>query len=209
MIAVTCTGCALFPPYQVPVDPHTASEALGHALNKLGYPYVWGGRGPQAFDCSGLITWSYKEAVGRERIFRSGNLVTSDATMETLWTWNVLFLTPEQVVPGDIVFITQGSEKVTHGGLVISIDGSNVRFVNASSVAGEVTEACWELGEVVRGQRIIGFGRLKVVIEWECKEVALAAGVRYILDDTAIGVTCHYSEAFGKSQLAFSLGKSF
>lgn len=32
------------------------------ALSKRGYPYVWGGKGPSSFDCSGLTFWAYQQA---------------------------------------------------------------------------------------------------------------------------------------------------
>ncbi|MBY0441721.1 MAG: C40 family peptidase [Mycobacteriaceae bacterium] len=28
----------------------------------MGRPYVWGAKGPDAFDCSGLLRWSYAQA---------------------------------------------------------------------------------------------------------------------------------------------------
>ena len=31
------------------------------ALSRIGCPYVWGAEGPDAFDCSGLVTWSYRQ----------------------------------------------------------------------------------------------------------------------------------------------------
>ena len=34
-------------------------EALDHAMTKDGDPYVWGGTGPNGFDCSGLTQWTY------------------------------------------------------------------------------------------------------------------------------------------------------
>jgi len=39
-----------------------AQVAVKAALSKLGRPYVWGARGPDAFDCSGLVRWSYAQA---------------------------------------------------------------------------------------------------------------------------------------------------
>lgn len=36
--------------------------AVNAALSKLGSPYVWGAEGPDTFDCSGLILWSYAQA---------------------------------------------------------------------------------------------------------------------------------------------------
>ncbi|RWA19446.1 hypothetical protein MBRU_16975 [Mycolicibacterium brumae DSM 44177] len=32
------------------------------ALSKIGSPYAWGGTGPGAFDCSGLVNWAYHQA---------------------------------------------------------------------------------------------------------------------------------------------------
>ncbi|MGW0041143.1 C40 family peptidase [Rhodococcus sp. NPDC003348] len=37
-------------------------RALDAALSKLGSPYVWGATGPNAFDCSGLVQWAYRQA---------------------------------------------------------------------------------------------------------------------------------------------------
>src|SRR5690606_15516206 len=36
--------------------------ALRAAVSKLGRPYVWGGSGPDSFDCSGLVQWAYGQA---------------------------------------------------------------------------------------------------------------------------------------------------
>lgn len=32
------------------------------ALSRLGAPYAWAGTGPDAFDCSGLVVWSFRQA---------------------------------------------------------------------------------------------------------------------------------------------------
>lgn len=39
-----------------------AQRAVRAALSRLGCPYVWGASGPDRFDCSGLIKWSYEQA---------------------------------------------------------------------------------------------------------------------------------------------------
>ena len=36
--------------------------AMTNALGKLGKPYRWGAVGPNAFDCSGLVKWSFGQA---------------------------------------------------------------------------------------------------------------------------------------------------
>ncbi|MDM1935896.1 NlpC/P60 family protein, partial [Mycobacteroides abscessus] len=33
--------------------------AVAAALTRIGAPYSWGGSGPNAFDCSGLVMWAY------------------------------------------------------------------------------------------------------------------------------------------------------
>ena len=38
------------------------STAVQAALTRLGSPYVWAAAGPGAFDCSGLVMWSFQQA---------------------------------------------------------------------------------------------------------------------------------------------------
>jgi cell wall-associated NlpC family hydrolase len=44
------------------LDPDTIEEAIAAAESKLGAPYVWGGSGPDVFDCSGLVQWAFAQA---------------------------------------------------------------------------------------------------------------------------------------------------
>ncbi|MFD9035472.1 NlpC/P60 family protein [Streptomyces sp. NPDC059567] len=39
-----------------------AAAAVIAARSAIGMPYVWGATGPRAFDCSGLMVWSYRQA---------------------------------------------------------------------------------------------------------------------------------------------------
>ncbi|GAB4933036.1 hypothetical protein MAHJHV34_49790 [Mycobacterium avium subsp. hominissuis] len=39
-----------------------AQMAVKAALSRLGAPYVWGAKGPDAFDCSGLTRWAWAQA---------------------------------------------------------------------------------------------------------------------------------------------------
>lgn len=41
-----------------------ASSVVDCARNQIGKPYVWGAEGPDSFDCSGLVTYCYREALG-------------------------------------------------------------------------------------------------------------------------------------------------
>ena len=47
--------------------PTTTGSAAGQsavqaALSKVGSAYVWGAAGPDAFDCSGLTSWAWRQA---------------------------------------------------------------------------------------------------------------------------------------------------
>lgn len=69
-----------------------AVQALRAALTKMGDPYVWGAAGPNAFDCSGLTMWAYKQ-VGINLPHFTGS------------QWNAgTHVSRSELQPGDLVF---------------------------------------------------------------------------------------------------------
>ena len=67
-------------------------EALREALTKVGDPYVWGGAGPNSFDCSGLVMWAYAQ-IGISLPHFTGD------------QWNSgVHVSRSQLQPGDLVF---------------------------------------------------------------------------------------------------------
>lgn len=44
---------------QTAVSARTAARAVNVASSRKGAPYRWGATGPRAFDCSGLVQWTY------------------------------------------------------------------------------------------------------------------------------------------------------
>ncbi|MFH9721690.1 NlpC/P60 family protein [Streptomyces sp. NPDC017254] len=50
------------PMAEVPAGSSRAAAAVIAARSAVGKPYVWGATGPSAFDCSGLMVWSYRQA---------------------------------------------------------------------------------------------------------------------------------------------------
>lgn len=55
----------LMPPNGDVAQPGGAPEAavvIQAALSRIGSPYSWGASGPNAFDCSGLVMWSFQQA---------------------------------------------------------------------------------------------------------------------------------------------------
>jgi len=120
---------------------------LQRALGLLGTPYRWGGSGTDGFDCSGLVGYVFRNALGIElpRVSRdlakSGELVSDRSLLS----------------PGDLVFFSRRARgQVDHVGIylgegrflhaprtgkqveVSSLDNAywNDRFVQARRVAG-------------------------------------------------------------------------
>jgi cell wall-associated NlpC family hydrolase len=80
------------PPAQV-VAPTAASQvAVDTALAQLGDPYVWGGSGPDVFDCSGLTMYAY--AAAGVYLPHSSNMQSTLGTAVSYY----------DLQPGDLVF---------------------------------------------------------------------------------------------------------
>ena len=67
-----------------------AAQAIAYAQRQLGKPYLWGGTGPDAFDCSGLVMEAYGAAG-----------VSIARTSEEQWATEPHVSSP---APGDLVF---------------------------------------------------------------------------------------------------------
>lgn len=80
-----------YPPIAVHGDS-VGVQALREALTRVGAPYVWGGSGPWAFDCSGLVMWAYAQ-IGISLPHFTGD------------QWNSgMHVSRAQLQPGDLVF---------------------------------------------------------------------------------------------------------
>ena len=91
------------PPFTTPTK--TVGElALDAALSKVGAPYVYGAAGPDAFDCSGLVQWSYRQA-GRDLPRTSGAQLSSGAPTSL-----------DQLQPGDVVSFYGGGHSGLYAG---------------------------------------------------------------------------------------------
>ena len=130
----------------------TVAAAISFAEAQLGKPYQWGGTGPDAFDCSGLVMMAYREAG-----------VDIPRTSQQQWLWGPQ-VPAGQVEPGDLVFFVGADGTPTapgHVGLVIG--------------GGMMIEA-FATGFAIRiapygGRNPIGFTR-----PWAHSGVVLAAG---------------------------------
>lgn len=75
-------------------------QILDAAATKIGAPYVWGATGPNAFDCSGLTSWAYKQ-VGIDIPRTSGAQIAGGTKVAR-----------EDLQPGDIVAFYGGASHV-------------------------------------------------------------------------------------------------
>lgn len=80
------------PDFVLPDDP-AQRAAVSFALAQVGKPYVWGAKGPDAFDCSGLTTAAWAAA----------GIGIPAGTINQKFTGDPVSL--GQIAPGDLVFI--------------------------------------------------------------------------------------------------------
>lgn len=107
------------------------------ALSKNGCAYVYGGTGPNVFDCSGLAQWSYRQA---------GIAIPRTVTLQ--YYACTLVSSPQ---PGDLVFFNTTGH-LTHVGIYIG----NNQFIHAGSSSTGVYIA--SLSNSYWAPRIEGYG---------------------------------------------------
>ena len=79
------------------------------AYAQLGKPYVWGAEGPSSFDCSGLMTYIFKNGAGF-------NLPRTSREQSKIGTT----VSRSNLQPGDLIFSsTDGSGGVNHVGIYV------------------------------------------------------------------------------------------
>jgi murein DD-endopeptidase len=126
--------------------PGGASAGPGEAVllaaeSRIGAPYRYGGAGPDAFDCSGLVTYAYQ---------RIGISVPRTAAQQFAAATPV---PRDALQPGDLVFFRLSGRTVGHVGIYAGDD----RFVHAPQSGGEVRIA--SLDDEWYRRRYAGAGR--------------------------------------------------
>ena len=84
------------------------SGVVGYAMSRIGCPYVWGAEGPDAFDCSGLVTWAYRQV---------GRYVPHQSEAQYAAASNIVPVS--QARPGDVLW------RYGHVGIAVSYGGSH------------------------------------------------------------------------------------
>jgi len=168
LIIITSCSHKPFPYTKLGTAITIQQKALSSAMLQMNKPYKLGGQGPDEFDCSGLIIYAYENALESTLLLvNKRNEITNDVNADELYMYNTIALNNNQVIPGDIVFITGDEERITHAGLFVGWkDEYTIEFINASYYYGEVCLDEWPLEGTKRDQWVAGFGRLMV----RCKQ---------------------------------------
>jgi len=133
------------------VPNNGVAGAMAFAEGQIGKPYLWGGTGPDAFDCSGLVMMAYRAAG-----------IDIPRTSQAQWAWGPR-ISPSQVQPGDLVFFVGADGTQTAPGHVGLVIGGGL-MVEAYSTGFPIRIAPYT------GRDPVGFTR-----PWAHPGVALAA----------------------------------
>ena len=104
----SCTGTGTLAALVTPTA--AVAAAIQFAQQQLGKPYLWGGTGPDAWDCSGLVMMAYRAAG-----------ISIPRTSQAQWA-GLPHVPAANVEPGDLVFFAGSDGTPTapgHVGLVI------------------------------------------------------------------------------------------
>lgn len=97
------------------------------ALEQLGKPVVWAHRGPDVFDCSGLVAWALEQVGASKKLRADHNAqLFHDESRE---------VAEAEALPGDLLFFGRDPKHIEHvgialkGGMALSADGATPRIL--------------------------------------------------------------------------------
>jgi cell wall-associated NlpC family hydrolase len=118
---------------------------LKRALALLGTPYRWGGTATNGFDCSGLVGYVFKTALGIELPRVSRDMANTGERIDR-----------SALTAGDIVFFKVHGKRVDHVGIYVG----NGQFLHAPSTGKDVMvsrldQGYWS-GKFMEARRVAG-----------------------------------------------------
>lgn len=126
------------------LDSDFSKKVMEEAIKYQGYPYVFGGVAPGAFDCSSLTQWCYKVAG-----------VNIPRTAQQQYDAMQIVKNEKEAKAGDLVFFHStynAGDYITHVGIYVG----GMKMYHAGDPLGyaDLNSAYWQ-------QHIVGFGRIK------------------------------------------------
>ena len=129
------------------VPNQLVSQAIAYAQQQIGKPYLWGGTGPDAFDCSGLMMMAY-QAAG----------IPIPRTSEAQFAWGPR-VQPNQVEPGDLVFFAGSDGTATDPGHVGLVIGGG-KMIEAYATGFPIRVSSYGSAQAAAGDaQVVGFTR--------------------------------------------------
>lgn len=114
-------------------DNYLASQMINNAMNFLGTRYRMGGTTMAGMDCSGMVTAVFN-------IFER-SLPRSSREMAKIG----VEINRNQAKTGDLIFFrTNGSRNINHVGLIVAIEGNEIRFIHSSTSRGVIISSSEE-----------------------------------------------------------------
>ena len=128
-LVLSLSACAPWPERPNSVEPRyqaaTSTAIVSMARSELGVPYVYGGRTPKGFDCSGLVYYVYRHA---------GLNVPRTANAQFYASHPVKLA---DIEPGDLVFFEIDGDAQMH----VGIYAGNGVFIHAPETGEKVSYA--------------------------------------------------------------------
>ncbi len=112
------------------LTPAQVLTMLRAAVSRVGMPYVWGANGPDSFDCSGLVQWSFAQAgIVMPRVAADQARTGPAVSVSQLQPGDLLFYHTDPTAPGYISHVTIF---LGHGEMIQAPEpGMNVQIVPA------------------------------------------------------------------------------
>jgi peptidoglycan DL-endopeptidase CwlO len=132
-----------------PLPPGAAGKILAYAAAQLGKPYLFGGTGPDAYDCSGLAMMAYRAAG-----------LAIPRTSQAQWAYGQQ-IPASQARPGDLVFFAGvGGTPAAPGHVGIIVNPASHTMIDAYAPGYGVEYDTYGLPESKGGlSPVVGFTR--------------------------------------------------
>ena len=114
-------------------ESYLVLQLINVASDKLGTGYRSGGTTPAGFDCSGLMYSTFKKF--------DITLPRSSHEMAEIGTE----INPEDAKKGDLIFfINRGQHRINHVGMIVEVNGDEIKFIHSSTKAGVIISSLKE-----------------------------------------------------------------
>lgn len=114
-------------------DSYLALQLINVASENLGTAYLAGGTTPAGFDCSGLMYSTFKKF----------DITLPRSSYEMAEAGKQIDL--DKAKKGDLIFfINRGQRRINHVGMIVEVNGNDIRFIHSSTQGGVIISSLKE-----------------------------------------------------------------